>query len=357
MFTDMSSRRDGPAYETAFRPAPGLRNPHVQTLAGKVLRPAMDVPLQRERVETPDGDFLDLDFAGWPPTAPGDVEGGPLVLVLHGLEGTSRRRYMATTYRVLLEAGLRPVALNFRGCSGEPNRSARAYHSGETSDLAFVLELLRDRFGGPLGLVGYSLGGNVVLKFLGETGDGARPLVGAAVAVSVPFDLEAGAARIEKGVLGRVYSHYFLSKLRQKIRAKDGLLREICDTERVLRARTVREFDDLATAPIHGFVDAADYYDRSSSAGFIGGIRVPTLVLHSRDDPFLPEDRIPEAAMAANPFVTPIITRRGGHVAFVAGSVFRPEFWGERALAGFLADRFRSVNAFRPHLDGSRASR
>lgn len=326
-----------------FRPARWLGNPHVQTLAGKVLRPTLDIALHRERIETPDGDFLDLDFAGWPPTSPEAADPAPLVLVLHGLEGTSRRRYMASTYHALLGAGMRPVALNFRGCSGEPNRTPRAYHSGETGDLRFALERLRDRFGGPLGIVGYSLGGNVVLKFLGESGGDASELVAAAVAVSVPFDLAAGAARIEKGLLGKIYTHYFLSKLRSKVRQKTDLLKDVCDADRVLRARTVREFDDAMTAPLHGFRSAADYYGRSSSAAFIRGIRVPTLVLHSRDDPFLPEDRIPLDAMDANPNVVPILTDRGGHVAFVGGSLLRPDFWGERQIAGFMAERLSAT--------------
>ncbi len=325
-----------------FRPAPLLGNPHVQTFAGKILRKEHDIPLHRERIETPDGDFLDLDFADWPAVAPGRTDAPPMVLVLHGLEGNTRRRYMTSTYHALLGAGLRPVALGFRGCSDEPNRTPRAYHSGETEDVKLVLELLRERFGGPFGLVGYSLGGNVTLKLLGELGEAARPLVGAAVAVSVPFDLAAGAARIEKGLVGRVYTNYFLSKLRRKIRDKQDLLKDVCDTDRILNASTVREFDDVATAPLHGFRCAADYYHRSSAARFVAGIRVPTLVLHSRDDPFLPEDRIPTAAMDANPFVTPVITDQGGHVAFVAGSILRPELWGEAVLARYLAEQLAS---------------
>jgi uncharacterized protein len=340
--------------EPEFRPARGLGNPHVQTFAGKILRPALDIPFHRERLETPDGDFLDLDFAGWPPVAPAEMDPAPLVLILHGLEGTSRRRYMGTTYQVLLDAGMRPVALNFRGCSGEPNWTARAYHSGETGDLRFVLEQLRDRFGGPFGLVGYSLGGNVALKFLGEAGAAAAGLVGAAVAVSVPFDLASGADRIEQGILGRFYTYYFLSKLRRKIRDRTILLDGMCDTDAAVRARTVREFDDIVTAPLHGFRNAADYYERSSSGAFIDGIQVPTLVLHSRDDPFLPEDRIPVAAMAANPAITPVLTERGGHVAFVGGSILRPDFWGERMLASFLAER---LGAAQPRVDDGRASR
>lgn len=333
-------RRAETDFTPPFRPARGLANPHVQTLAGKVLRPKVRISLSRERVETPDGDFLDLEVA--PPPDGGDADPAPAVLVLHGLEGTARRRYMTSAYRALLDNGLRPAGLNFRGCSGEPNRLPRTYHSGETRDLELVLRELRERTGAPLGLVGYSLGGNVVLKYLGEAGNAARELVRAAVAVSVPFDLAAGARRIEQGLPGWFYSHYFLNKLRRKVRAKRDLLRDVCDPDHVLRARTVRAFDDALTAPLHGFRDATDYYERSSSNRFIAGIRVPTLVVHSRDDPFLPEDRIPMEALRANDHVFPLMTERGGHVAFVGGSILRPDFWAERVLASFLAERLGS---------------
>nr|NIP79228.1 alpha/beta fold hydrolase [Gemmatimonadota bacterium]NIQ53907.1 alpha/beta fold hydrolase [Gemmatimonadota bacterium]NIU74083.1 alpha/beta fold hydrolase [Gammaproteobacteria bacterium]NIX44145.1 alpha/beta fold hydrolase [Gemmatimonadota bacterium]NIY08369.1 alpha/beta fold hydrolase [Gemmatimonadota bacterium] len=285
----MSAPPRGPAAD--FSPAPGLGNPHVQTLAGKLLRPRPDIPLRRERILTPDGDFLDVDFAG-PPDA------GPTVVVLHGLEGSARRKYMMTTYRALLDRGLRPVGLNFRGCSGEPNRTARQYHSGETDDLRLLLERLRDRHDPPFGLVGFSLGGNVVLKLLGEGGADIGGLVGAAAAVSVPFDLAAGSRHIETGLVGRgLYTPYFVRSLRKKMLAKRHLAAEVCDMEAVRAARTLWEFDEAATAPVHGFRDAADYYARSSSAGFLDAIRVSTLVIHAMDDPFLPRDRVPVAAL------------------------------------------------------------
>ena len=315
----------------AYRPAAALGNPHVQTILGKLLRPTPEIRVRRERIETPDGDFLDLDFAL------GARDGAPPVLVLHGLEGATTRRYMLTTFRHLLDAGLAPIGLNFRGCSGEPNRTIRAYHSGETEDVAFVLDVVAERYGRPGGLVGYSLGGNVALKLLGERGEAARERVGAAVAVSVPFDLAAGADRIGSGVMGRVYTTYFMRSLQRKVRLKEDLLRDACDVDAVLRARNLREFDDAITAPIHGFDSAATYYARSSSAAFIEHIRTPTLILHSKDDPFLPAERIPAAAMAGNPWVTGVLTERGGHVGFIEGSVLRPRFWAEETLAGWLA--------------------
>ena len=316
-----------------FRPAPGLGNPHVQTVLGKLLRPRLDLPLRRERLETPDGDFLDLDVAG----GPGDVaEGAPRVVLLHGLEGRSTRRYMLSTYRSLLRRGIRPIGMNFRGCSGEPNRRARMYHSGETGDLRYVLETLRSRREGPVGILGYSLGGNVVLKLLGESGESAGDLVAAGAAVSVPFDLAAGADALEGSLVGRwVYTRYFMRSLRAKALVKDGLA-AVCDLDAVRRARTIREFDDAATAPLFGFDGAADYYARSSSARYLHSIRTPTLVVHARDDPFLPAEAIPESTLESNPAITPVLTEAGGHQGYVGGSLLRPEFWVEEVVADWM---------------------
>ncbi|HUG39628.1 MAG TPA: alpha/beta fold hydrolase [Longimicrobiales bacterium] len=321
----------GAAVIRPYRPARGLGNGHVQTILGKFLRPRTPLPVRRERIETPDGDFLDLDFVR------GARADAPPVLVLHGLEGAASRSYIHNTFRALLEAGLAPVGLNFRGCSGEPNRTVRAYHSGETGDVGMVVDLLAERGGRPAGLVGYSLGGNVTLKLVGELGVRARERVGAAAAISVPFDLAAGADRIGTGLMGRIYTRYFMRSLLRKVELKADLLRDACDLADVRRARTLRQFDEAATAPLHGFESARDYYERSSSAAFIAHIRVPTLILHSEDDPFLPSDRIPAAAMAANPWVTPVITRRGGHVGFIEGGLRRPRFWAEETLASWLA--------------------
>ncbi|MBX6362672.1 MAG: hydrolase [Gemmatimonadetes bacterium] len=316
---------------TPFRAARGLRHAHAQTIFGRLLRREGWRALRRERWETPDGDFVDLDFAPEPA-----ADGAPLVLLLHGLEGSARRGYAINTYRALAARGVGAVGLNFRSCSGEVNRTARFYHSGDTGDIRFVLETLAERYPGRrLGAIGFSLGGNALLKYLGEAGEAAR--VSAAAAVSIPFDLAAGARHLDRSRMGRFYTSTFLKTLREKAEAKRPLLDGQVDLDRVRGARTFREFDDAATAPLHGFADADDYYARSSSARFLERIRVPTLLLHSRDDPFLPEEAIPWAAIRANPCLHAVITDEGGHVGFIGGTPFRPKFWAEEEAARFLA--------------------
>ena len=302
---------------------------------GRLLRPAREVAYRRERWETDDGDFLDLDFVD---PAPGGAGSRPLVVLLHGLEGGSESGYVLETARRLREAGLDAVALNFRSRGGEPNRRRRFYHSGETGDLALVLSRLRERRpAAPLGAVGFSLGGNVLLKYLGERGEAAGEVLDAAVAVSVPFRLAASARRMERG-LGPLYAAFFLRSLRRSIREKVRRRGHDFDLGRLRRVRSLREFDDAFTAPVHGFRDARDYYRRSSSARFLPDVRVPTLLLQSRDDPFLPEAGLPEAAMRDNPFLLPALVTGGGHVGFVEGRVpWEPRFWAEREAARFVA--------------------
>jgi hypothetical protein len=327
---------DPPFHLRAFEPAWWARGPHLQTLAGKLLRPAQAPPLVRERWETPDGDFLDLDFAPEPPRPAGvDGSGAPLALVLHGLEGGSRRRYALLAYHELGRRGIRAVGLNFRSCSGVPNLRPRAYHSGETGDLAFVLGRLRARFPGrAVGAVGFSLGGNVLLKFLGERGADAG--LAAAAVISVPYELSAGALSLEASPMGRFYAWWFLRSLRRKARTKANLLEELVSLEAVMTASTIREFDDRATAPLHGFRDAAEYYEDASSARYLARIRTPTLLIHALDDPFLPRDAIPLGAIRGNPCLTEALVEHGGHVGFVEGSPAEPRFWAEEQAARFL---------------------
>lgn len=305
------------------------------------MRSKLEVPFYRERLELPDGDFLDLDFAFAAPR-PGPQQ-KPLVLLLHGLEGSARSGYARQLYRSLRDHGIDSLGLNFRSCSGELNRQPRMYHSGETGDLRWVLDLMARRYRDRrLGAVGVSIGGNVLLKFLGEQGKRSRPVLDAAVAISVPFDLSAGADHLCRAP-ATLYAAHLLRKLRRKIVAKQSTLPDNVDLARAVAARTFREFDDAATAPLHGFAGAEDYYRRSSCAGFLSEIRVPTLLLHSADDPFLPPDRLPRRAVQSNAQLHACFTARGGHVGFVAGrSPFRPTFWAEREAARFLALQLRA---------------
>lgn len=323
-----------------YEPAPWLPGPHAQTLGGKLLRPSTSPPLERVRLETPDGDFLDVDVG------PDPGEGAPVVLVLHGLEGSSRRRYVLNAFRTLLERGVLPVGMNFRGCSGEMNRRARFYHSGETDDVRFVVERLAARFPGrPQGALGFSLGGNVLLKLLGEEGAAGRRPLGAGAAVSVPFDLGAGSDLLEKSAMGRLYTRYFMRMLLAKVRRKRPRLEGRIDVSRALETRTLRAFDDAVTAPLHGFKDAREYYGRSSSHRFLQSVRTPTLLLQSRDDPFLPREALPLDAMERNPHLVPAVTEGGGHVGFVEGPPWAPAFWAEEEAARFLAAHLGGADA------------
>lgn len=329
-----------------FRAAWWLRGRHAQTIVGRMLRRTSGAAFRRERLETPDGDFLDLDFVevdGFASVARDPRQ--PIVLVLHGLEGSAQTGYAYEAYRALARSGLRVVGLNFRSCSGVPNRTKRFYHSGETRDLGFVLRSLAERYPDvPRGVVGFSLGGNVLLKFLGESGAAARTLLTAAVAISVPFDLAGGAAKLEQG-MGRVYTGFFLRKLRRKLRLKRATLEGAIDLETALRAGTIRQIDDLMTAPIHGFRDADHYYAQSSSAQFLNRIESPTLILHAVDDPFVPVAAVPHGCDRTNPWLETRFPARGGHVGFVSGTPWAPQFWAEEQAAAYLARRLRGASA------------
>jgi len=327
-------RRAGTPAAT-YRPAWWLPGSHAQTVGARLLRSRRGVDFRRERLELPDGDFLDLDWAdvaGAPPR----TEPLPLVVVLHGLEGSARSTYALESYRALAREGVAAVGLNFRSCSGEPNRLPRLYHSGETGDLRFVLRVLRERFPRrPLGTLGFSLGGNVMLKYLGESPDA---LPAAAAAVSVPYDLAAGADYIERG-WSRAYRRYLVRKLQRKVALKAAQLDGLVDLALLRRARTFREFDDAGTAPLHGFTDADDYYRRSSSKAYLPAVAVPTLLVHALDDPFLPPHALPDAAILdKSRWLSAAFVPHGGHVGFVAGPPYAPIFFAERQAARFLAD-------------------
>lgn len=316
-----------------FRPSAWWLNAHAQTVLANSLRPTDGVSFHRVRLDTPDGDFVDLDFASvlghpLPETA-------PLVLLLHGLEGSARRSYACEVYKQLAGRGVRAVGLNFRSCSGVMNRTPRLYHAGSTADVAWVVNWLGERAPDVrLGLVGFSLGGNTLLKYLGE--QGAAVPIAAAAAISPPFDLARIADAFEKGE-GQHYARGFVKALRRKAVDHARMHGEVIDLHRVYRAQTMREFDDAFTAPLNGYRDAAEYYADNSCQPFLGGIRVPTLVIRAMDDPFFAND-IPHALLAANPALHPALTPYGGHVAFAEGRYpARFSYWAERQAARFLS--------------------
>ena len=317
-------------------PAWWLPGAHAQTVGARLTRARRGVTLTRERLDLPDGDFVDLDWAGRREDA--------LVLVLHGLEGSARSKYALEIYRQLAHRGVAAVGLNFRSCSGELNRGRRLYHSGETEDTRYVLRVLRERFPDrPIGAVGVSLGGNVLLKYLGEEGrrvgvgaggSGAIPV--AAAVLSVPYDLSAGADYLERG-FARVYARRLLRSLKVKVRARADELGSLLDVPRALAARTFWEFDDAATAPLHGFASAEEYYRRSSSKQFLADIAIPTRLIHATDDPFLPATALPYDAIRANSLLDAHITDRGGHVGFVTGHPWSRRYWGEEMAVIFVS--------------------
>lgn len=317
-----------------FHPHPLLRGPHAQTLYPFVVRARRRPHWAPERLELPDGDFVDLGHLG-----AGD---GPRVCLFHGLEGHIDSHYIGGLARALVARGLRVTLMHFRGCSGTPNRLARTYHSGDTGDIAHLLDTLRTREPPvPLTAVGFSLGANALLKYLGERGR-AHPLA-AAVAISPPLRLAVAATRIEQG-FSRLYQAYLLRRMKQTVhrlaRALGGLP---IDLRRMDRSRSFREFDDCATAPLHGFRDVDDYYSRSSAAAWLAGIETPTLVIHARDDPFVGPEGV-RGLRASGPGVQLAISEYGGHVGFMApGRLGLPVRWLERRVPDWLSGEIEWV--------------
>lgn len=309
-----------------FRPAWWCRNPHLQTLWPYLFRPRPRPRYRRQRFELPDGDFLDLDWCG-PPQA------DALVVILHGLEGSSSSHYVRALAHALAGRGIASVVMHQRGCSGEPNRLARFYHAGETTDLRVVLEHLRDT---PacrrVFAVGYSLGGNILLKWLGEAPDS---MIDAAAAISVPFRLDYGARRMKTG-LSRIYQHHLLRAMKQSVARKRQRMPHPVDPRALAKCRNFEQIDTTLTAALHGFRDAADYYARSSCRQFLGSIRTPTLIIHSADDPFSWPSAVPgESELSA--FVRLELSQRGGHCGFVGGlSPLRPRYWLDERLPEFI---------------------
>ena len=280
---------------------------HLQTIAAALAR-APRVVFERERWTTPDGDFVDVDWSGNP--------GAQRLLVLfHGLEGSSRSHYARSIAALAVASGWRFALPHFRGCSGELNRLPRAYHSGDSDEVDWLLR----RFAQPgagLHAVGVALGGNALLKWLGERGAAAIALVRRAAAISAPIDLAAAGAALDRGFNRRSYTRVFLTTLKAKAYAKRTLGQLGFDERRMARARTLREFDDLVTAPLHGFRDADDYWARAAASPWLERIEVPTLLLNAGNDPFLPAAALERATRRSSRQVLLESPPTGGHVGF-----------------------------------------
>lgn len=328
-----------------YQPAPWLNNPHLHTAWGRLFRRPPVLPYRQVRWDTPDDDFVDLLRLD------GTHPDHPIFLLLHGLEGSARSHYIGGTLQYAWQRGWHASVLFFRTCSGEMNRQQRSYHSGETTDLDFVIQRLAlEHPERPIILAGMSLGGNVLLKWLGEQGSSVPLQVRAATAVSVPFDLARSCRHID-GAAGGFYGRRFLRSLRRKALAKIARHPSIADANAVRRAKTLWEFDDAFTSVVHGFQNAADYYAHSSSLRFLNSVRVPTLLLSAVDDPFHPPDVLGQVAAIAqaNPWLSTEFVDVGGHVGFVEGSApwrtssyceRRPVEFGDACLSGIpLAER------------------
>jgi predicted alpha/beta-fold hydrolase len=310
-----------------FRPAWWCRNPHLQTLWPVLFRRHLRPTLRRERLEIPDGDFIDVDWTM--------NESGPIVILLHGLEGSSRSHYARSMLATLPRHGFRAVLMHFRGCSGEPNRLARAYHSGETGDFDFLVSTLRARAPDtPLAAIGYSLGGNVLLKWLGERG--VQAPLRAAVAVSVPFLLHESVNRMSHG-FSRLYQWHLLKSLKRNVHRKSDQHPAPVPLPELEKITNFYEFDDRITAPLHGYQGAMHYYTTASSRQYLNRIHIPTLIVHAKDDPFMRESVVPQPE-ELSPAIEFHMHRYGGHVGFVGGTrPWRPHYWLENEIPNWLA--------------------
>lgn len=326
-----------------FKPAWWLKNRHLQTLYPALLRKIRHtIPTRRERLITPDQDFVDLDWCG--------EQHQPLVMLLHGLTGSTKSIYIKGLQHRLATEGFRTVALNFRGCSGESNRLARCYHSGDTDDVDFLYRTLRQREPAtPLAAIGFSLGGNVLLKWLGEQGEKLNLF--AAIAVSVPFVLSACATQLDSG-FSKLYRENLLTELKTYVDTKQRHLEKIGQIGEANRLKQLGDlsaihsfwqYDERVVAKLHGFASAHAYYRAASSRQFLAAIAVPTLIIHARDDPFMTAAVIPHDHEVSKK-VTLEITAHGGHVGFVSGgNPFRPVYWLEHRLPLFLHEQLTNL--------------
>ena len=315
---------------TNYRPAFLFRNKHWSTIYPSVFRKVPEVVYDRERIELADGDFLDIDWSR--------KEGRHLVIVLHGLEGSADRPYVRGIINVMNKEGWDGVGLNFRGCSGSPNRLPRGYHSGETGDIKFLVDKIIDEASyETINLVGFSLGGNVTMKFLGEMRDQLPAPIKRAVGISVPVDLFGSCLEIQR-LHNRIYLNSFLKNLKQKMLLKKEILKSQVDLEAISKAKDFFEFDGLATAPLHGFSSATHYYKSSSSLSLLPEITIPVLLINALNDTFLSETSYPIDLAQNSKNIHLLTPKYGGHVGFVTQNP-KNIYWTESKVRDFFLEK------------------
>ncbi|MEJ2142369.1 MAG: hydrolase [Gammaproteobacteria bacterium] len=312
-----------------FKAAWWCSNPHCQTIFPTFFRKPVQIELNEERLITADNDFLDIAYP--------DDNDGDLVLVFHGLEGSLQSHYSRGMLKALYDTGLYPVFMHFRGCSGEANKTTRRYYSAETSDPTFLLDTFQQRYPERnIYAVGFSLGGNMLLKWLNDLGE--QTPIQKAVAISVPFDLSICDKRLQHG-LSRIYLKHLLDRLHEGIRLKydAGLFPH--NYKKAMNSKTFWEFDEYATAPLHGFEGADDYYAKCSSKFYLENVHTPTLIIQAKDDPFITADALPSKNTFSSA-ITLELTDKGGHVGFISGNnPFNPEYWAEQRTVEFFNNK------------------
>lgn len=321
----------------AYRAPTWLPGGHAQTVYAALAARRPRVAYRRQRWDTPDGDFIDLDWVETHDRGSRIEDRGhaPLLALFHGLEGSSKSHYARALMAAVTLRGWRGVVIHFRGCSGELNRLPRAYHSGDSGEIDWILRRLkRDRPAAPLFAIGISLGGNALLKWLGEQADAAAGAVTGACAVSAPVDLMAAGDALGRG-FNLLYARHFLSSMKRKSLAKLERFPGLYGRRHVLAARTLREFDDAVTAPLHGFVDVDDYWTRASSKPLLRRISVPTLMVNARNDPFLPQHALPHPHEVSQ-HVSLDYPAAGGHAGFVSGAFPGNLDWLPRRVLEFF---------------------
>lgn len=321
-----------PPDAAVFQPLPGAHNPHLQTVLPRLLRRRITLQPHWQRLPLPDGDFVDLAWSEDPQQA----RHKPRVVLFHGLEGSFHSPYAHGLLQAWKARGWLGVVMHFRGCSGEPNRLNRIYHSGETDDASYFLRWLREEWGNaPTAAVGVSLGGNMLACLMGRQKE--HCLLDAGVIVSAPLMLEPCSQRLEKGI-SRLYQRYLLNQLKQNARRKliawPGTLP--VDLPQLRALKKLRDFDDAITARAHGFIDATDYYRRSSGLPLLPAVTKPLLIIHALDDPFMTPEVIPNPGQLP-PNVTYQLSRHGGHVGFVSGTLRQPQMWLEQRIPQWLS--------------------